>query len=120
MTLHTLESELSYPHTRPHSGDKVSAEEIFSRALIGAETALTDRFYLRDLWPVLEFFNDKSEPHMKVIDMFLKPLLEEGLAKHAAQTKAGLADYEGKTLLDSLLRETTGWVTPKFHRRPSH
>jgi len=48
---------------------------------------------------------------MEVIYRFLNPILEEGLAKHAARIKAGLTDREGETLLDSLLRETTGMVT---------
>jgi hypothetical protein len=70
-------------------------------------------------WLLLEFFKDKSEPHMEVINRFLNPILEGGLAKHAAQTKPDLTDDEGKTLLDSLLRETTGWVTSKLYRGPS-
>ena len=45
---------------------------------------------------------------MEVINRFLDPILEEGLANHAARTKAGLTNREGETLLDSLLRETTG------------
>ena len=51
---------------------------------------------------------------MEVINKFLNPVLEEGLAKHAAETKAGLTDREGETLLDSLLRETTGLVASEL------
>jgi hypothetical protein len=61
-----------------------------------------------DRWLLQEFFWDKSEPYMEVITRFLNPVVEEGLAKHAARTKAGLTDSEDNTLLDSLLRETTG------------
>ena len=57
---------------------------------------------------------------MKVINRFLEPILEGGLAKHAAKTEAGLADDEDKTLLDSLLQVTTGWIASKFHHGPSH
>jgi len=74
---------------------------------------LSDRLYMGTPWLVLEFFKDRTEPHMEVIYRFLNPILEEGLAKHAARTKAGLTDREGETLLDSLLRETTGIVTSK-------
>jgi len=120
-----LDSELIYPRTQSHSGGLVSAgettrEEAFARALIGVETLLSERMYTGGPWPLLEFIKDKSEPYMEVINRFLEPVLEGGLAKHAAETKAGLADHEGKTLLDSLLRETTGWVTSKLHRGPSH
>jgi len=53
---------------------------------------------------------------MEVIYKFLNPILEEGFAKHAARTKVGLTDRESETLLDSLLRETTGTVTSKSYR----
>jgi hypothetical protein len=98
----------------------VSREEAFSRALIGAETVLSDRLYTGELWLLQEFFKDKSEPYMEVINGFLNPILEEGLAKHAAKTEAGLIDNERRTLLDSLLQETTGWTTSKLGRGLSH
>lgn len=124
MTLQTLDSELLYPHTQPHSGNRSSAreltrEEAFSRALIGAEKVLSDRMNIGEPWLLLEFFKDRSEPYMEVINRFLNPILEEGLAKHSTQTKTRLTDGEGKTLLDSLLRETTGWVTSTLYRGPS-
>jgi len=117
-TLQTLDSELLYPRTQPRSGERTSAkeltrEEAFSQALLGARIVLSDRLYMGPPWPVLEFFKDRTEPHMEVIYRFLNPILEEGLAKHAARTKAGLTDRESETLLDSLLRETTGMVTSK-------
>jgi len=74
---------------------------------------LSDRLYTGTPWPVLEFFKDRAEPHMEVIYRFLNPILEEGLTKHAARTKAGLTDRGSETLLDSLLRETTGVDTSK-------
>ena len=122
--LQTLDSELLYPHTKSHSCNQAPAreltqEEAFSQALVGAETVVSDRLYLGDPWPLLEFFKDKSEPHMEVINKFLNPILEEGLAKHAAETKAGLTDREGETLLGSLLRETTGLVASKLCYEPS-
>ena len=120
-TLQTLDSDLLYPHTQSHPRDQASAgeltrEEAFSRALIGAEMVLLDRLQMGDMWVLLELFKDKSEPHMKIINEFLNPILEEGLTKHAARTKAGLTGREGETLLDSLLRETTGLVTPMLYR----
>lgn len=108
-----MDSELLYPHTQSRPGDRSSAreptrEEAFSKALIGAQTVLSDRLNIGEPWLLLEFFQDKSEPYMEVINRFLNPILEEGLAKHAAQTKAGLTDNGDRTLLDSLLQEMTG------------
>lgn len=119
--MQTLDSELLYPDTRPHTGDKTLAreltrEEAFSQALLGARMVLSDRLYTGTSWPALELFKDGSEPHMEIIYRFLNPILEEGLTKHAARTKAGLTDRESETLLDSLLRETTGIVASKLYR----
>lgn len=122
-SLQTLDSKLAYPHIKSQPGDHSSArettrEEAFSQALTGAQTVLSDRLTVGDIWVLTEFFKDRSEPHMEVINKFLNPILERGLAKHAARPEAGLADDEGKTLLDSLLQETTGWVTLKLYVRP--
>ncbi|KAF9650971.1 cytochrome P450 [Thelephora ganbajun] len=111
-TLRALDSELAYPHTQSNSSGqipnrKVTREEAFSQALIDAETVLSNRLLIGESWPLLEFFKDKSEPYMEVINEFLNPVLEEGLAKHAAQTKAGPTDKEATTLLGSLLSKTT-------------
>jgi len=123
--LKTLDSELLYPHTQNHSRDRVSTggmtrEEAFFEAAIGAQTVLSDRVYMGPPWLLVEFFKDRSGPYMEVINGFLNPVLEEGLARHAARTEAGITDRDGGTLLDSLLRETIGRVTSKLHRKPSN
>lgn len=115
-TLRALDSKLAYPHIKRGSGDGTSTgemtrEDAFSQALISAQTVLADRVNWGELWFLNEFFKDKSEPHVEVINSFLNPILEEGLAKHAARTEAGPTDNESKTLLGSLLQETTGWCT---------
>jgi hypothetical protein len=118
-TLHTLDSELLYPRTRSHPGDlpgpaaAPTREVAFSQALVDVEKVLYNRLNVGELWPLQEFFKDKTEPYMELINAFLSPLIEDGLAKHAAQTKAGVVDNEGKTLLDSLLQETSGSAAPK-------
>lgn len=89
-------------------------EVAFAQALVDVEKVLYNRLNVGELWPLQEFFKDKTEPYMEVINSFLSPLIEEGLAKHAAQTKAGVVDNEGKTLLDSLLQETSGSAIPKM------
>ena len=122
-TLQALDSELAYPHIKSQSGNhtparEITREEAFSQALIGAETVLSHRLNDGDIWVLKEFFKDKTDLHMKVINEFLNPVLERGLAKHAARTEAGPADSESKILLDSLLQETSGWVTLMSYRGP--
>ena len=112
-TLQALDSKLAYPHIKSRPGDRTPAREItreeaFSQALLRAETILSDRLNSGETWILTEFFKDKSEPYMEVINKFLNPVLERGLAKQAARTAAGQADDDGKTLLDSLLQETNG------------
>lgn len=75
---------------------------VFSQALIGAGTVLSDKLH-------------NSEPYMKAIDRSLNLILEAGLAKRAARTKARVMDNRGKTLLGSFLRGTAGRVTSKFY-----
>ena len=87
---------------------EITREEAFAKALGDAQTVLADRLKGGQGWVLTEFFKDKSAPYMEIVNEFLNPILERGLAKHAARTKAGPADSEEKTLLDSLLEETTG------------
>ena len=119
-TLQTLDSELAYPNIKSRSGGhlltrEITREEAFAQALVGVQTVLTDRVHNGEAWVLTEFFKDKSAPYMEIVNEFLNPLLERGLAKHAARTTTGPADGEGKTLLDSLLEETTGWFTLKLY-----
>ena len=90
-------------------------EEAFSQALVGVGETLSDRMYGGETWVLGEFFKDKTEPYMEVIRKSLDPILERGLAKHPARTESEPTDSEGKTLLDSLLQKTTGWVTLKLY-----
>lgn len=118
-TLRTLDSELLYPRTQSHPGHlpepaaAPTRDVAFAQALVDVEKVLYNRLNVGELWPLQEFFKDKTEPYMEVINTFLSPLIEEALAKHTAQTKAGVVDNEGKTLLDSLLQETSGSAVPK-------
>jgi len=94
-TLGTLDSEFLYPHTQHRSGDRklptkgITREEAFFRAIIDAQTVRSDRVYMGPPWLLVEFFKDRTDSHMEVINGFLNPILEEGLARHAARTKVG-------------------------------
>ena len=57
---------------------------------------------------------------MEVIDRFMNPVIAEDLIKRAAQTEAGVMGSNGKTLLDSLLQETTDLATLKLYRGSSY
>ena len=63
------------------------------------------------MWHLQELFHDKSEVHMRVVDAFLQPILEEAIAKNrAAKTRSAKFgdDEEEETLLDHLVKITDG------------
>ena len=67
------------------------------------------------LWPLWEMRADKARPHMRVVDAYLRPILEEALAKKARREggeKRGPEEAEeiedGETLLDHLVKYTSG------------
>lgn len=93
-TLKTLDSEFLYPHTQPHSSDRtptkgMTREEAFFHAIIGAQTVLSGRVYMGPPWLLAEFFKDRTGPYMDVINGFLNPILEEGLADMPRELKPG-------------------------------
>ncbi|KAI0637982.1 cytochrome P450 monooxygenase pc-2 [Trametes polyzona] len=108
--VHSLKNDLPYPHgsgTTAHSHDHDPSER-FSEAVLGIQHVLAMRLRLGWAWPLAEMFKDKSEEHMRVIDDFLEPILEEAIAKNRATTgeKGKSAEEGGDTLLDHLVQLT--------------
>ena len=71
------------------------------------------------LWPLWEMRVDKSRAHMRVVDAYLRPILEEALVKKARRERGGKARLveaadeieDGETLLDHLVKYTSGeWL----------
>lgn len=64
-------------------------------------------------WHLQELLHDRSAEHMRVVDEFLQPILEEAIAKNRA-AKAQLeatgekGSEEDETLLDHLVKLTDG------------
>ena len=61
-------------------------------------------------WPLFEIFQDPMREPMKVVNAFLDPILKDAIAKQkASQGLPGVGkDTEDETLLDHLIRQTTG------------
>ncbi|KAI0332391.1 cytochrome P450 monooxygenase pc-2 [Cubamyces sp. BRFM 1775] len=111
--VHSLTSELPYAHNDPIAPKLVKekdAAERFSAAFAAAQEVISLRGRTGWLWHLQELVHDKSEDHMRVVDAFLQPILEEVIAKNSnAKPKADSddkSDEENETLLDHLVKIT--------------
>ena len=93
--------------------------EAFTSALLKAEHLCSERAMQDKLWPLWEMRVDKSRAHMRVVDAYLRPILEEALVKKARRERGGKARLveaadeieDGETLLDHLVKYTSGeWL----------
>ena len=88
----------------------------FATAFNTAQHALANRNLIGGSWPLFEIFRDHTREPMKVVNAFLEPILKDALAKQKAYQ--GLQsidkDADGETLLDHLIRQTTGAHHHKF------
>lgn len=121
---HTLSTSLSYPPSSaasrsntPTSGH-ITAERAFAEAFAKAQTVTADRQFFGALWPLWEFWEDKTAEPMKIVDSFILPIIERALRKKRtsddgfgakATRKATLGDVsEDDTLLEHLLSLSDG------------
>lgn len=82
----------------------------FAAAFNAAQHALARRNLVGGTWPLFELLRDPTREPMKVVNTFLEPILKDAIAKQKASQ--GFLDTEkgaeGETLLDHLIRQTTG------------
>ncbi|PCH44301.1 cytochrome P450 [Wolfiporia cocos MD-104 SS10] len=88
----------------------VTAEE-FGPALARVQHRLAMRGRTSPLWPLVEFFGDKTKKDMKTIRRFIDPIIEEALRrkkglKRGVKHVEGTAADEHQTLLDQLIDVT--------------
>lgn len=112
--MNTLAAGLPYPYN--FSGSGVVRKESnnlaldFAVAFTMAQHALAKRNIIGGSWPLWEFSQDATQEPMKVVNAFLEPILKDAIAKQKASQ--GLQDVdkdiEDETLLDHLVRQTTG------------
>lgn len=74
------------------------------------------------IWPLFEIFKDKTKEPMRVVNGFLDPILKEAVHKHTTQKlpagfedKEAVGEAEAETLLDHLVRLTTGTLLSLHH-----
>ena len=92
-------------------GPKGSATEdvwgSFAAAFEMAQQIITQRARIGYLWPLFELFKDQTEPHVKIIQDWLDPLVKQALNDKLRAAKAGVSDpIADKTFLQHLADST--------------
>ncbi|OBZ76922.1 hypothetical protein A0H81_03460 [Grifola frondosa] len=111
----SLSSPLPYPHnitTHQTTDEPNSAAEKFAQAFASAQAIVSERPRVGWTWPLQEFFRDKTDEHMVVVDSVLQPILEGALKKKEARMRQEEESTDEKaddddTLLDHLVRLTS-------------
>ncbi|KAF8510916.1 cytochrome P450 [Gautieria morchelliformis] len=109
-SVHSLDAPLPYAHNSPRrelASRTPHSSDMFSKAFGQAQTQIATRTRLAAMWPLMEFWKDKTKDSTKIIYNFIDPILKESLAKKAV---ADGADSQAKTLADHLVDHTTDLV----------
>ncbi|EJD53569.1 CYP63 cytochrome P450 monooxygenase-like protein [Auricularia subglabra TFB-10046 SS5] len=115
--VHALASPLPRPgeimadgSRRVAPGAVLSRADEFVRAFNQAQVVISNRLWVGPIWPLYEFWQDKTKEPMKVIDAFIDPILAQALSKKKERVALGelAADdkEEAATLLDHLVMHT--------------
>ena len=108
----TLHAPLAYAHNSPlHSSTdaKPHSSTQFAKAFSQAQSQIALRSRLAGMWPLAEFWKDKTEDSMKVIYDFIDPILKKALVKKGrAGNKLDADASQSETLLDHLVGQTDG------------
>lgn len=108
----SIADELPYPENTIAARDQrnsIHPSAAFVKAFVDAQVQIADRNRRGDIWPIFEILKDKTEEPMKVIDGFIKPILQDVLERHQSNPKPKKNEIgEEDTLLDHLVRQTTG------------
>ncbi|KAI0677045.1 cytochrome P450 monooxygenase pc-3 [Trametes maxima] len=110
----SLHSDLPYAHNDPIAPQLTrtpNVAERFSAAFSSAQHVISMRSRTGWMWHLEELLHDKSAEHMAIVDAFLRPILEEAIAKNrSAKTQQRLVHPESpadeETLLDHLVKQT--------------
>ncbi|PCH42809.1 cytochrome P450 monooxygenase pc-3 [Wolfiporia cocos MD-104 SS10] len=121
--VHSLSSTLPLPYNHPSTplagpNDPPRARdpaEAFPYALQQAQHIIANRDVIGETWPLFEIFKNKTDPHMKVVNAYVDPILKEAVAKKEERIRQGKVVDEkesetledDETLLDHLVKYTS-------------
>ncbi|GBE84577.1 cytochrome P450 monooxygenase pc-3 [Sparassis latifolia] len=111
--VHSMESPLPYPHNviTSHTVAKSQSSE-FAVAFGEALQVLSIRARSGWTWGLFEVFQNKTDKFMKVVDLFLDPILKDALSKKEMRMKEASKqeeklDEDNETMLDHMTRFTS-------------
>ncbi|KAI0786163.1 cytochrome P450 [Abortiporus biennis] len=117
--VNSLSADLPYPpRNLPIPATRVVHEsDEFASAFMEAQYVIAERSRLGWIWPFLEMFGDNSKKPMKVVDNYLKPIIEKALEREKNR-KNEMTEHlkigekvdevdDDVTLLDHLVRYTS-------------
>ena len=115
----SLKSDLPYPYYATTKNAQAPTNNRFALAFMRVMDALMDRQHMGWIWPLYEFKKDATEEPMKVVREFIDPIIDTALVKKRDMTgvveKTGKDIGEHDTVLDHLLKETSGTFQFAFH-----
>ncbi|THH16238.1 hypothetical protein EW146_g4358 [Bondarzewia mesenterica] len=104
----SLSIGLPYPaSSRGESADDQSSDA-FARAFADAQSSMASRSRFGNAWPLWEFWEDKTNMDMEVINEFVEPIVKEAISKKRKKP-IGLGEEleeAAETLLDHLVNLT--------------
>ncbi|KZW04259.1 cytochrome P450 [Exidia glandulosa HHB12029] len=115
VNVHSLESALPYPGEVLNDGSKIakpgqtlSKADEFVKAFNEAQVIISNRLWVGDMWPLFEFWKDRTIAPMKVIGAFIDPIVAQALSRKKDRAKLAEidADSQPATLLDHLVMHT--------------
>lgn len=138
--INSLADTLPYPHNFRNSFPVTSSSaDAFATAFAEAQKLIAARNIQGWTWPLMEIFGDKIKKQMEIVTAFLlvffvfarimtvlfrlscrDPIMEEAIRKHKANPFGDgekVAEVkEGETLLDHLVKQTTGALSAQIFR----
>ncbi|KDQ19556.1 hypothetical protein BOTBODRAFT_636486 [Botryobasidium botryosum FD-172 SS1] len=105
---------LPLPVTEAPNSVSANSKKDFAKAFADAQMHVSFRHRIGPLWPLLEFFGDKTADDMKVCYELLDPIVEKALKEKGAKTGIDVAvdATEEGTLLAHLVQQTDGRSPP--------
>lgn len=91
--------------SKTNSIHSAHTSDTFAEAFNQAQNVLALRTRLGDLWPVYEFFGDKTKGAVKVIHSYIEPILRDALSRKNLNMEEN-KDTMPETLLDHLIQIT--------------
>ncbi|EJD03501.1 CYP63 cytochrome P450 monooxygenase-like protein [Fomitiporia mediterranea MF3/22] len=112
--VHVLRAGLPYSPNLTLSQEKNEqprdTASVFAEAFKNAQLVVALRSRVGDLWPLFEFWKDKTKDSMKIVDAFIEPILQDAVAKRKGPVSSFTSKKEieeGETLLDHLINFTS-------------